>query len=149
MMLNQDYKDMLSLLLENDVEFLLVGAYALAIHGYPRATADIDIFIKPSSKNSRRLYEALTTFGAPLETVSLSDFEKPGTILQIGVKPRRIDLITEIDGLSFDEAKEDNEIVSIEGLNVPVISKQKLIINKMATGRDKDRLDAENLKGLK
>jgi predicted nucleotidyltransferase len=147
-MLNQDYKDMLSLLLENEVEFLLVGAYALAVHGFPRATSDIDIFVKPSRQNAQRLYEALAKFGAPLENVSLSDFEEPGTILQIGVKPRRIDLITEIDGVSFDEAKEDKELVEIEGLQVPVISKKKLIKNKMATGRDQDKLDVKNLNKL-
>jgi hypothetical protein len=145
-MLNQDYKDMLSLLLEHGVEFLLVGAYALAAHGFPRATADIDIFVKPSQENAKRFFKALAKFGAPLEDINQSDFEVPGTIFQIGVKPRRIDIITEIDGLSFDDAKEDREIIDIEGLSIPIISKSKLIINKMATGREKDRLDAENLR---
>ncbi|OHD68407.1 MAG: hypothetical protein A2W19_14420 [Spirochaetes bacterium RBG_16_49_21] len=145
-MLNQDYRDMLSLLLENKVDFLLVGAYALAVHGFPRATADIDVFVKPSQGNARRVYKALSEFGAPLGNVSVADFESPGTILQIGVAPRRIDLITEIGGLSFDEASEDKDIVEIEGLSIPVISKAKLIINKLATGREKDRLDAEALK---
>lgn len=145
-MLNQDYKDMLSLLLGHGVEFLLVGAYALAAHGFPRATADIDIFIKPSKENAKRLFKALIEFGAPLESINPSDFEEPGTIFQIGVKPRRIDLITEIDGLSFDDAKEDREKIDIEGLSIPIISKSKLIINKMATGRERDRLDAENLR---
>ena len=144
-MLNQDYKEMLSLLLENKVDFLLVGAYALAAHGLPRATADIDIFVKPSKDNANHIYEVLTEFGAPLENISKSDFEKPGTILQIGVKPRRIDLITEIDGLTFDEAEIGKNIVDIEGLAIPVISKNNLIKNKRASGRDKDRLDADNL----
>jgi hypothetical protein len=147
-MLNQDYRDMLSLLLENKVEFLLVGAYALAVHGYPRATADIDIFVRPSVENATRLYRVLSDFGAPLGKISPSDFEVPGTIVQIGVKPRRIDLITAIDGLSFDEAFSDKETVTIDDLGVPVISRQKLIINKLATGRDKDRLDAEELQSL-
>jgi hypothetical protein len=145
-MLNQDYKDMLSLLLENKVDFLLVGAYALAAHGFPRATADIDVFVKPSPENAGRVYKALSEFGAPLGDVSPADFESPGTILQIGVAPRRIDLITEISGLSFDEANVDRDVVEIEGLSVPVISKAKLIINKLSTGREKDRLDAEELK---
>jgi hypothetical protein len=145
MMLNQDYKEMLSLLLANNVEFLLVGAYALAVHGFPRATADIDIFIKAHSDNAHKVYKTLAEFGAPVEKVTIGDFTKPGTILQIGVVPRRIDILTEIDGLSFDEAFEGKEIVDIDGLLIPVISKQKLIINKLATGRDKDRIDAENL----
>ena len=144
-MLNQDYKDMLSLLLENEVDFLLVGAYALAAHGFPRATADIDIFVRPSKENANHVFKALSEFGAPLGNVSISDFEVPGTILQIGVKPRRIDMITGIDGLTFDEAEEGKVIVEIECLSIPVISKRNLIINKRATGRDKDKLDAENL----
>jgi len=145
-MLNPDYKDMLSRLLENAVDFLLVGAYALAVHGFPRATADIDIFVKPDPMNARKVYKTLEEFGAPLGDVTIEDFAVPGTIFQVGVAPRRIDLITEIDGLSFDEAAEDRDIVRIDDLAVPVISKKNLIVNKLATGREKDRLDAEKLK---
>ena len=145
-MLNQDYKEMLSLLLENNVEFLLVGAYALAVHGFPRATGDIDIFVKPNSENAQFLYKSLSDFGAPLSGVSTDDFSVPGIILQIGVAPRRIDIITEIDGLSFEEASKGQDTIEIDGLSIPVISKQNLIINKMATGRDKDRVDVESLK---
>ena len=145
MMLNRDYKEMLSLLLDNEVEFLLVGAYALAIHGYPRATADIDIFIKPDSENASKLYKTLEEFGAPLENVSPDDFVEPGIILQIGVAPRRIDILTKIDGMTFDEASGGKEIIEIEDLMIHVISRKNLIINKLATGREKDRIDAENL----
>ncbi len=145
MMLNRDYKEMLSLLLDNRVEFLLVGAYALATHGFPRATADIDIFVKPDSENALKLYETLVKFGAPLENVSPDDFACPGIILQIGVAPRRIDILTKIDGMTFDEASRGKEIVDIENLMIPVISRQNLIINKLATGREKDKIDAENL----
>jgi len=144
-MLNRDYKEMLSLLLENKVEFLLVGAYALAAHGFPRATADIDIFVKPSSENASMLYKTLEKFGAPLESISKDDFAHPGIILQIGVAPRRIDIITEIDGMTYDEASEGKEIIEIGDLSIPVISKQNLIINKLATGREKDKIDARNL----
>jgi hypothetical protein len=101
--------------------------------------------VKPSSGNASNIIEALTEFGAPLGKISKTDFEKPGIILQIGVKPRRIDILTEIDGLTFDEAEIGKNIVDIEGLAIPVISKCNLIKNKLATGRDKDRLDAENL----
>lgn len=144
-MLNRDYKEMLSLLLDNGVDFLLVGAYALATHGFPRATADIDIFVKPDSENASKLYETLVEFGAPLENVFPDNFARPGIILQIGVAPRRIDILTEIDGMTFDEASEGKEIIEIEDLMIPVISRQNLIINKLATGRDKDKIDAENL----
>jgi len=136
---------MLSLLLDNRVDFLLVGAYALATHGFPRATADIDIFVKPDSENASKLYKTLVEFGAPLENVLPDNFARPGIILQIGVAPRRIDILTEIDGMTFDEASEGKEIIEIEDLMIPVISRQNLIINKLATGRDKDKIDAENL----
>jgi hypothetical protein len=145
-MLNQDYKEMLSLLLDHKVEFLLIGAYALAAHGFPRATGDIDIFVNPTRENANNVYNALKDFGAPLQKVSLQDYEIPGTIFQIGVEPRRIDIITKIDGLTFNDASIEKKIVKIDDLSVPIISKQKLIINKLATGREKDRLDAENLK---
>ena len=105
MMLNPDYKDMLSRLLANTVDFILVGAYALAVHGYPRATADIDIFIKPDPLNARKVYQCLEEFGAPLENVTIEDFAVPGTIFQIGVEPRRIDLITEIERDRLDAEK--------------------------------------------
>ncbi len=144
-MLNRDYKEMLSLLLDNEVEFLLVGAYALATHGFPRATADIDIFVKPDLENASKLYRTLEKFGAPLEKVSPDDFAEPGIILQIGVVPRRIDILTKIDGITFDEASKGREIIKIENLMIPVISRQNLIINKLATGREKDKIDAENL----
>ncbi|NOQ22643.1 MAG: hypothetical protein GQ565_08345 [Candidatus Aegiribacteria sp.] len=144
-MLNQDYKEMLSLLLDNRVEFLLVGAYALAAHGFPRATADIDIFVKSDSENASKLYKTLERFGTPLENISPDDFAEPGTILQIGVAPRRIDIITIIDGMTFDEASKGKEIIEIENLLIPVISKQNLITNKLATGREKDKIDAKNL----
>ncbi len=144
-MLNQDYREMLSLLLENKVEFLLIGAYALAVHGFPRATGDIDIFVKPDAENAQFIIKTLEEFGAPLSGISVLDFEKPGIILQIGVAPRRIDIITEIDGLTFEEASEGKEIVEIDELKIPVISKLNLIRNKRATGRDKDKIDVENL----
>jgi len=145
-MLNQDYKEMLSLLLDNKVEFILVGAYALAAHGFPRATADIDIFVKPSSANASILYKTLEKFGTPLESISKDDFAHPEIVLQIGVPPRRIDIITKIDGLTYDEASKGKEVIEIESLSIPVISKQNLIINKLATGREKDKIDAKNLK---
>lgn len=145
-MLNQDYKEMLSLLLDNKVKFLLVGAYALAVHGFPRATGDIDIFIKPEINNTKKLYKSLIEFGAPLSEITVDDFIEPGTILQLGVAPRRIDIITKRDGLTFEETFIGNDVVNLDGMLIPVISKQNLIKNKLSTGRDKDRIDAEQLK---
>ena len=148
-MLNEDYKEMLQLLLEEQVDFIIVGAYALGAHGYPRATGDIDIWVKPNNTNSRKLYKALARFGAPLEQIEIDDFSMEGIIFQIGVIPRRIDIITKIDGLTYEEADEDKITVEVEGLMLPVISLDKLIKNKMATGREKDELDIKTLKKRK
>ena len=147
-MLNQDYKDILSLLLAKKVDFLLVGAYAMAVHGFTRSTADIDILVKPSAENAKLIYESLIEFGAPLIEIKPADFENPGTVVQIGVAPRRIDILTQIDGLSFDEAADGKTFITIEDLRIPVISKINLIKNKRSTGREKDRLDAETLNNI-
>jgi len=148
-MLNEDYKEMLQLLSEEQVDFMIVGAYALGTHGYPRATGDIDIWVKPNDINSRKLYKALARFGALLDQIKIDDFSTEGIIFQIGVIPRRIDIITKIDGVTYEEADEDKIIVEIEGLKIPVISLDKLIKNKMSTGREKDELDIKTLRKMK
>ena len=144
-MLNSDYKDMLQVLLDQGVKFLLVGAYAMGAHGYPRATGDIDIWVEPSHENSTRVYRSMAAFGAPLHEIDEATFVTPGVVFQIGVAPRRIDIITAISGVGFDEAYQQRRIVEIEGLGVPTLSLGDLIRNKRATGRDKDRLDADRL----
>lgn len=145
-MLNEDYKEMLQGLLDQKVEFIVVGAYALAAHGFPRATGDIDIWVKPDENNSKKVYKALAGFGAPINEIREDEFSQPGLIFQIGVVPRRIDIITKIDAVEFEEADSDKIFVDIDGLKVPVLSVDKLIKNKMATGREKDLLDAKLLK---
>jgi len=144
--LNEDYKEMLQGLLDQKVEFIVVGAYALAAHGFPRATGDIDIWVKPDENNSKKVYKALAGFGAPINEIREDEFSQPGLIFQIGVVPRRIDIITKIDAVEFEEADSDKIFVDIDGLKVPVLSVDKLIKNKMATGREKDLLDAKLLK---
>jgi len=124
---------------------MIVGAYALGTHGYPRATGDIDIWVKPDIINSKKLYSALLRFGAPLGQIQIDEFSIEGVIFQIGVIPRRIDIITKIDGITYEEADEDKIIVEIEDLKIPVISLEKLIRNKIATGREKDQLDIKTL----
>jgi len=148
-MLNEDYKEMLQSLLDQKVEFIVVGAYALAAHGFPRATGDMDIWIKPNEKNSKKVYKALARFGAPINEIREDEFSQPGLIFQIGVVPRRIDIITKIDAVEFDEADSDKIFVDIDDLKIPVLSIDKLIKNKMATGREKDLLDAKLLKKRK
>lgn len=144
-MLNSDYKDMLQVLLDNGVKFLLVGAYAMGAHGYPRATGDIDIWVEPSAENSARVYRSMEAFGAPLHEIDDATFATPGVVFQIGVAPRRIDIITTISGVEFNEAYQQRQIVEIEGLSITILSLYDLIRNKKATGRDKDRLDADQL----
>lgn len=144
-MLNNDYKEMLQCLSEEEVKFLLVGAYALAVHGFPRATKDIDFFVWATPENAANLMRALVKFGAPIEDISESDFSSEGVIFQIGNSPRRIDIITTIDGVKFDQAYVNRTMFSIEGLQVPVISLEDLIVNKRASGRAQDLADLEKL----
>ena len=146
-MLNEDYKEMLHALSAEKVKFLLVGAYALAAHGYPRATMDIDIWVRPSPENAAAVMRALKRFGAPLRELSVSDFQTEGVIFQIGVAPRRIDIITAVDGLTFDDAFAHSTGVEIEGLEIHIPSVPDLITNKRASGRTKDLADAEMLEG--
>jgi hypothetical protein len=144
-MLNEDYKDMLQSLLDNEVKFLIVGAYALAAYGYPRATGDFDIWVETSPENSKKILSALISFGTPTSGLTEITFMQKGIIFQIGVAPRRIDLITHIDGVDFDDAYPSRTIIVMEGLNLPFISKENLIKNKKSTGRDKDLIDAKHL----
>ncbi len=144
-MLNKDYKDMLQCLLEEKVRFLLVGAYALAVHGFPRATKDIDFFVWATPENAANLVGALARFGAPLDGISESDFSTPGIVFQIGNSPRRIDILTNISGIEFEQAYANRKNVFLEGLEIPVISVSDLIANKRATGRTQDLADVEKL----
>ncbi len=148
-MLNEDYKDMLLALSDEKVSFLLVGAYALAAHGYPRATIDIDIWIMPSPQNADAVLRALRRFGAPLHNLTKEDLQKDGTVFQIGLAPRRIDIITAASGLQFEETYGRSLLVKIEGIDVHIPSIDDLIINKRASGRTKDLADAEALESLK
>lgn len=140
-LLNPDFRDMLSVLCDEQVEFLLVGAYALAAHGLPRATGDMDIWIRCSDENAQRVWRALQRFGAPLFDLTANDLQTPGLVFQIGVVPQRIDILTAIDGVLFDEAWSQRKTVEIEGLIIAVIGRTQLIQNKKAAGRPKDLAD--------
>ena len=148
-MLNEDYKDILHALSEEKVRFILVGAYALAAHGYPRATMDIDIWVMPSSDNADAVLRALRRFGAPLHNLTKEDLQTDGTIFQIGVAPRRIDIITAASGLQFEPTYRNSISIDIEGIEVRIPTIGDLILNKRATGRTKDLADAEVLESLK
>ncbi|MEL6184161.1 MAG: DUF6036 family nucleotidyltransferase [Myxococcota bacterium] len=143
--MHPDFKDLLSEFIDQKVEFLLVGAHALAAHGHVRATKDIDLWVRPDSANARRVFAALARFGAPLAGVDVTDFETPGVVFQIGVEPVRIDILTTVDGLDFEEAWSGRLTIQLEELSVPLISKSDLIRNKKASGRLQDLADVEKL----
>lgn len=145
-MLNPDFKDILSCLKEEEAEFLIVGAYALAAHGLPRATGDIDIWVRRSAENAAKVLRALSAFGAPLSNLTEQDFISPEMVLQIGVEPCRIDILTSIDGIEFDEAWKNKVNLIVDEIAIYILSKADLLKNKLAAGRDKDQGDIAWLK---
>jgi hypothetical protein len=114
-LLNSDFRDILSAFSEEKVEFMLVGAYTVAAHGLPRATGDIDLWIRCSNENAARVFKALESFGAPLSRFSKEDLLTPGIVIQLGVTPRRIDILTEITGLTYEEAEPSRVTVILKG----------------------------------
>lgn len=148
-MLNRDYKDILRALNDEKVRYLLVGAYALAAHGYPRATMDIDVWVMPSRQNAKATLRALHNFGTPLHNLTEEDLQQEGTVFQIGVAPRRIDIITSASGLQFEETFERSLSVTIGDIDLHVPCLEDLILNKRASGRTKDLADVEVLESLR
>lgn len=145
MSLNPDFRDALLCFNAERVEYLLVGAYALAAHGLPRATGDIDLWVRATPENATRVVHALVRFGAPAEQFGSDDFSHPGQILQLGVPPVRVDVITSIDGVTFDEAWPDRLMVSVDGIPVPIIGRAHLLQNKRTAGRPQDLADVARL----
>jgi hypothetical protein len=128
-------------------EFLLVGAYAMAAHGYPRATGDLDIWVRRTDENAQRVWRALRRFRAPLFDLTLEDLKAPDIVFQIGTAPRRIDLLTSIDAVEFEEAWPRRKEVKIEGQTFAVIGRDDLLRNKRFLGRPKDLADVAWLEG--
>jgi len=143
--MNPDFVEMLSELSAAGAEFLVVGAHALAAHGCPRATGKLDIWVRADATNAPRVLEALKRFGAPLFDLTLEDLSKPGTVFQIGTAPARIDILTGVSGISFEEAWPRRTTVNVGPLSVGVIGREDLIRNKRATGRPQDLVDADRL----
>jgi hypothetical protein len=139
--MNRDFLDMLSALSEEGAEFIIVGAHALAVHGHPRATGDLDIWINPTADNAARTLRAVQRFGAPLHDLTLDDLCRPTTVFQIGLPPSRIDVLTGIDGVSFEDAWARRVIVTIEEMNVATLGRDDFLTNKRAVGRPKDLMD--------
>lgn len=146
-MLNPDYRDMLFAFADAEVEYMVIGAYAMAAHGHPRATGDLDLWVRPTSANAERVMDALDHFGAPLSDIQLKDFYTPDTVFQIGVSPRRIDILTSIEGVNFDDAWPDRVQIDLNGVSVSIIGRAHLIQNKTALDRPQDRADLDRLEG--
>jgi hypothetical protein len=144
-LLNPDFRDILFAFIEAKVEFLVVGGYAMAAHRLPRATKDLDLWVRPSLENARRVLSALDAFGAPRHGLTASDLEAEGTIYQVGVPPNRVDVITLVEGVQFESAWRERAEVDIDGLRIPVIGKAHLIANKRTVRRPQDLLDADLL----
>ncbi len=143
--LPDDFKEFLKLLNENDVEYLLIGGYAVGFHGYPRATADMDIWVRISPDNAARLVDVFSRFGMSDPDLSADLFQERGKIIRMGVPPVRIEVLTEIDGVTFEECYADRLAVEIDDQLVHLISRDHLRKNKRAAGRHKDLDDVEHL----
>lgn len=145
--MNRDFVEMLSALSAAGAEFLIVGAHALAVHGAPRATGHLDIWVRPTPENAARVWRALTEFGAPLHDVRENDFSTRDVVFQIGLPPCRIDLLTQITGVEFDDAWPRRVLHAVEGLTLPFLARADFLANKRALGRAKDLADVEALEG--
>jgi len=140
-----DFADFLKLLSSHRVEFLLIGGYAVGIHGYPRGTADLDVWIASTPVNAQRIVDALRDFGFNTPELNPSLFLDPDKVVRLGVPPLRIDILTTIAGVSFDDCFGRRDVVSVGDVQVPVISLPDLKANKQATGRSQDLADVEHL----
>lgn len=146
-----DFVDLVACLRAEGCEFLVVGAHALAAHGAPRATGDLDVLVRPDAANAQRVFRALVRFGAPVTAhgVAAEDFVRPGTVYQLGLPPNRIDILTEISGVDFDEAARETVTGHLGSEVVRCIGLDAMIRNKRASGRAKDLADVETLEEIR
>ncbi len=145
--LPDDFRDLLVELHDAGAEFVVVGGHAVAFHGHPRATKDLDLLIRADRKNAEKVYRALAAFGAPLDTfqVKASDFATYDGVLQIGLPPRRIDILNRATGITFEEAVSENAGFALEGRTIRVIGRSALLKNKRTVGRAQDLADVKAL----
>jgi hypothetical protein len=145
--MNENFRDVLAELLAAKARFLVVGAHALAVHGVPRATGDLDVWVEADPENAERVWAALVRFGAPVESMKVTreDLVRPDTVVQIGLPPNRIDILTSLTGVAFPDAWTARVTQSMGTLEVPFIGRETLVRNKRATGRTRDLADLEDL----
>jgi predicted nucleotidyltransferase len=144
-MLNRDFKECVASFNAHGVEYLVVGGYALAAHGRPRYTGDIDLWIRATNDNAARVLAALADFGFASVNITLTDLTQADNVIQLGYPPRRIDLLTSIDGVAFEACYSRRHNVAIDGIDLPIIGLADFKTNKRATGRTQDRADLEAL----
>jgi hypothetical protein len=146
MQLHNDLREFVELLNSNEVDYVVVGAHAVAYHGYPRYTGDLDLLIRPSADNAARVLQSLSQFGFGKLPLGADDLQTEGKVVQLGLPPNRIDLITSISGVSFDEVWSARESGDLAGVPTAFIGRDALLRNKESTGRAKDLGDAEELR---
>lgn len=142
---NPDFRDLFAALSAQGADFLVVGGHAVMLYTEPRYTKDLDVWVRPTSENAERVFRALADFGAPLENVKVEDFAAPGTIFQIGVAPNRVDILTSLEGIEFEQAWAARTKSTYGGVPIGVLSAEDLIVNKRAVARPQDLLDVEAL----
>jgi hypothetical protein len=141
----QDFRDLLASFNAHGVDYLVVGAHALAYHGVPRYTGDLDVLVRPETTNARRILDALSEFGFTSPDLTIEDFNRPGKVVQLGIPPVRIDIVTSITGVTWDEAERGRVIGTYGDVNAPFLGKKEFVRNKQALGRKKDLADIEAL----
>jgi hypothetical protein len=146
MPLDKDLREFVGLLNANEVEYLVVGAFALAFYGILRYTADLDLLVRPTRENATNILRTLSVFGFESLEIHAEDFEKPDNVIQLGVQPNRIDLLTSISGVTFEEAWKGRREGPLDGLRVSFIGPNELLRNKESVGRTRDLADAEDLR---
>jgi hypothetical protein len=144
-MFSQDFKEFIELLIKNKADYLIVGGYAVGVHGHPRFTGDLDIWLNPTPQNAEKILKTVNEFGFSSFKLSVADFTKPGNVVQLGYPPLRIDLLTEIDGVKFEQCYINRKEVVMEDLKVNFIGYNDLLKNKKSSGRLRDIDDIENL----
>lgn len=144
-MLSKDFKEFVALLKRHEAEYMIVGGYAVGVYGYPRYTGDLDIWLNPTSSNAGRVLQVIADFGFTSFGITAEDLTKEGNVIQFGQPPLRIDLLTAIDGVAFEDCYANRKEVTFDGLAMNFIGYHDLVTNKKATGRHRDLDDVENM----
>ena len=148
-MLNKHFQEFLGLLEKHKVEYVVVGGYAVGGHGFPRYTGDLDVFVAIGRENADRLLKVFDEFGFASLNLKTGDFLEPDTVIEIGREPMKIQVLTGIDGISFERCRSDRILVNVSGLQIPFIGFDSLLANKAASPRNRDRIDLEELTRLR